>query len=404
MLKSIELFTGVGGLALGLMKAGYRHSALVEYNASACASLERNMRHLAHGDCKLFTGDIRDVDLTPFQGTIDLLAAGAPCQPFSIGGRHRAHRDERNLFPEVFRAVRQVRPKAILVENVKGLFRATFQDYVEYITLQLAFPLVKPAEELDPDAWRAHLAVLRKQASRGQDRKGMRPEDRYQVSKVLLNAANFGVPQRRERVFFVAIREDIGSAWNCPAPTHSELALRYAKLIDKTYWKAHGLRAPRITPGDRDEVLALSTEAPELLGARWQTVRDAIQGMPSPSTQGASGVLANHALQRGARTYPGHTGSPIDEPAKTLKAGVHGVPGGENMLRYPNGRVRYFTVREAARLQGIPDTYEVAGAWSEAMRQLGNAVPVDLAAAMGTSIAKALAPDAAHTADPLVAA
>ena len=95
-----------------------------------------------------------------------------------------------------------------------------------------------------------------------------------------------------------------------------------------------------------------------------------------------------------ARAYAGHTGSPLDEPAKTLKAGDHRVPGGENMLAYADGSVRYFTVRESARIQSFPDTYAFAGSWTEAMRQLGNAVPVRLASAVARSIAARLLPGA----------
>src|SRR5690606_17264971 len=97
-------------------------------------------------------------------------------------------------------------------------------------------------------------------------------------------------------------------------------------------------------------------------------------------------AIPNHRFQVGARTYVGHTGSPLDEPAKTLKAGVHGVPGGENMLRRPDGTVRYFTVRESARLQTFPDDYVFHGSWTETMRQLGNAVPVDLAETIARSV------------------
>jgi DNA (cytosine-5)-methyltransferase 1 len=98
----------------------------------------------------------------------------------------------------------------------------------------------------------------------------------------------------------------------------------------------------------------------------------------------------NHIFQDGAKAYPGHTGSYIDEPAKTLKAGVHGVPGGENMVRRADGSVRYFTVRESARLQTFPDNYRFHGAWTECMRQLGNAVPVELARQVGVSVAEHL--------------
>lgn len=100
--------------------------------------------------------------------------------------------------------------------------------------------------------------------------------------------------------------------------------------------------------------------------------------------------MANHVFNPGARSYPGHTGSPLDEPGKTLKAGDHGVPGGENMLLRPDGSVRYFTVREAARLQTFPDDYVFRGSWTETMRQLGNAVPVRLAEVIAGSVAATL--------------
>ena len=119
--------------------------------------------------------------------------------------------------------------------------------------------------------------------------------------------------------------------------------------------------------------------------SRWLTVRDALQGLPEPTIQNSYGI-ANHTLNPGARAYNGHTGSPHDEPAKALKAGDHGVPGGENMLAYSDGTVRYFTVRESARLQTFPDTYHFNGSWSESMRQLGNAVPVRLAQTVAESI------------------
>src|SRR5690606_13368360 len=122
----------------------------------------------------------------------------------------------------------------------------------------------------------------------------------------------------------------------------------------------------------------------------WRTVRDALAGLPKPTERGSTRFL-NHFQQPGARSYPGHTGSPIDAPAKTLKAGDHGVPGGENMLRDTDGSVRYFSIRESARLQPFPARYELHGSWSEAMRQLGNAVPVRLAQQVAGSVAEHLA-------------
>jgi len=94
--------------------------------------------------------------------------------------------------------------------------------------------------------------------------------------------------------------------------------------------------------------------------------------------------------QPNAKSYAGHTGSALDKPSKALKAGVHGVPGGENMMAFQDGSVRYYSIREAARIQTFPDDYAITGAWGEAMRQLGNAVPVCVGEAIAKKIAKHL--------------
>ena len=125
--------------------------------------------------------------------------------------------------------------------------------------------------------------------------------------------------------------------------------------------------------------------APEQLP--WRTVRDALHSIPDP--QSDHGV-ADHIFRDGARSYPGHTGSDIDWPAKTIKAGGNGVPGGENMIRYPDGSVRYLTVCEAKRIQTFPDNFIIKGAWGEAMRQIGNAVPVLLGETIGRELARRL--------------
>ena len=118
---------------------------------------------------------------------------------------------------------------------------------------------------------------------------------------------------------------------------------------------------------------------------QWRTIREAISDLPTHQSA-LSKKIYNHEIRRGAKIYPGHTGSPYDYPAKTLKAGDHGVPGGENMVVLPNGEVRYFTVREAARIQTFPDNYVLNGCWTEAMRQLGNAVPMELARTLGNHL------------------
>lgn len=375
-LTSIELFSGAGGLALGVSLAGFEHKLLLEYDHDACETLRANRRFFGRS-CAIHEGDVHEFDFEPFKG-IDLLAAGAPCQPFSIGGKHKADRDKRNLFPQVFRAIRETQPRAVIIENVKGLLRPSLRKFVEYVELQLANPTITPPDDADEHDWESHLPRLRHVPQQG-DRGGLN----YRVQRLLLNAADFGVPQKRERVFFVAIRGDVLSTWAAPVATHSQYTLRLEQEVSASYWRRHRLPAKKHVGHPKHG--AWLREAGNR--AAWQTVRDALKGLPRPrARQDYPGIL-NHVGQPGARSYPGHTGSELDAPAKTLKAGVHGVPGGENMLRKPDGTVRYFTVREAARLQTFDDNYEFLGAWGEALRQIGNAVPVALARSVAASLA-----------------
>jgi DNA (cytosine-5)-methyltransferase 1 len=378
---SVELFSGAGGLALGIASAGFQHRLLLENNKHACSTLRRN-RHAFGDECEIYQGDVACYDFRRHRGTT-LLAGGVPCQPFSIGGKHRAHEDERNLFPQFMRAQREIMPDIVLVENVKGLVRESLADFVEYVELQLAHPTVLGEDPLYTNGWREHLPRLREVNDKGEDCAPLQ----YNVRKAILNAADYGVPQRRERVFFVAIRKDLDSIWLPPAPTHSRAALQLALEITGDYWKRHGVsgRVSRVTDPRREELQRRAGPT-----RSWTTVRDVLVGLPKPKDFQECEGFYNHIGQPGARSYPGHTGSPLDAPAKTLKAGVHGVPGGENMIRYPNGVVRYFTVREAARIQTFPDSYQFEGAWSEAMRQIGNAVPVTLAEVVARSVMQSL--------------
>ncbi|MDD1762355.1 MAG: DNA cytosine methyltransferase [Methanothrix sp.] len=189
----------------------------------------------------------------------------------------------------------------------------------------------------------------------------------------------------------MGFRDDLYTGWSFPDPTHSLDALAWDQLHGD-YWERHKVpRKARILPQRIMEHGRRLFEKTHTLP--WRTVRDAFHDLPDPEKNPkASDAYINHRFQPGARAYPGHTGSPLDEPAKTLKAGVHGVPGGENMLCHPDGSVRYFTVRESARLQTFPDDYHFHGSWSEAMRQLGNAVPVSLAQIIGAHVARYLEP------------
>lgn len=382
-MKSIELFAGAGGLGIGLHLAGFHPVSVIERDRYCCDTIRENQgRDIeAVKGWKLFEGDVRDIDFEKYAGRIKLVSGGPPCQPFSLGGRHAAHKDARDMFPEAIRAVRQARPKAFIFENVKGLTRNSFRNYFEYVRLQLQYPDI----QLEPDEkWTEHLSRLEQHHTAGG-----KCSLTYRVVTQVINAANYGVPQRRERVFFVGFREDTSVSWSFPAKTHSLEAL----LWDQTYgdyWDWHEVpRKQRLSATERKRYMRLLKEKPA--EKPWRTVRDTLVGLPDPEHDPLGSLLwANHRFQPGARSYPGHTGSPLDEPAKTLKAGVHGVPGGENMLRKPNGSVRYFTVRESARLQTFPDDFLFHGSWTETMRQLGNAVPVQLARTVGEDVARYL--------------
>ncbi len=326
---------------------------------------------------KIVSGDVRDVKFRMFEDKLDLVSGGPPCQPFSLGGKHQAYEDSRDMFPQAVRAVREIRPSAFIFENVKGLTRDRFRNYFEYIRLQLQHPEVEARQGED---WPSHLARLERLHTSSR-REGLH----YRIVTQVLNAADYGVPQRRERVFFVGFRDDLGIEWNFPLPTHSRAALLWDQSSNGTYWDRHRISKSQRFYTERDAALAEDMFSP--VQRPWKTVRDAITDLPPMETSKRAAVVGfGHKFQPGARPYPGHTGSPLDEPAKALKAGVHGVPGGENMIAHANGNVRYFTAREAARLQTFPDDFLFVSSWSETMRQLGNAVPVALANVVGASV------------------
>jgi DNA (cytosine-5)-methyltransferase 1 len=373
-MRSVELFSGCGGLALGLSKAGFSHSVMIEWDEDAFATLfhnkNRKVEHVRHWP--ISKEDVREVDWSQVRGSVDLAAGGPPCQPFSIGGKHAGPGDSRDMWPEAIRTVRELRPKAFLFENVRGLLRPAFADYLRWIELHLRAPQLKRQPE---ETLLAHLKRL--EAGAG--------NYLYDVAILRVNAADYGAPQKRNRVIVAGIRKDLNVALHLPNPTHSHARLVWDQWITGEYWERHGIAKPRSGPAsvfDKRTVEKLRGRMLAPSGLPWKTCRDAFVGLGAPG----KGSLSNHAFQPGARVYPGHTGSPFDEPAKALKAGDHGVPGGENMLVCPNGTVRYFTVREAARLQGMSDDFEFPRSWTESMRQLGNAVPVALAEIMGKAM------------------
>lgn len=379
-MRSVELFAGAGGLGIGAARAGFHAEAVIEWDRYCCDTIRQNRDrgHSSVARWPLFQGDVRDFDYGRIEGGIDLVSGGPPCQPFSICGKHGGPLDERDMFPQAVRAVRELRPRAFMLENVKGLTRSAFASYLEYVRLQLTYPEIL-ARELED--WSDHLARLERYHINGK-RDGLH----YRLVIRLLNAADYGVPQKRERVFLVGFRSDLNIEWNFPDPTHSAAALAWDQWRSDAYWDRHRVsRQDRASDSKAKELARWLHDRPTL--KPWSTVRDAIGDLPDPEADPRAATrVPNHVFQPGARSYQGHTGSPIDEPAKTLKAGDHGVPGGENMLRRTDGSIRYFSVRESARLQTFSDDYLFHGAWTEAMRQLGNAVPVRLAEVVARSI------------------
>lgn len=375
-MRSLELFSGAGGLALGLEAVGFDPVALVERNRSACATLLHN-----RPKWNVISDDVRNLSFREF-GPVELIAGGPPCQPFSMGGKANGYDDHRDMFPQAVRAVRELQPLAFVFENVRGLLRPCFRNYVEYVRLQLTYPDFPISMNVD---WMKNFQRLERHHTSNSSETGLR----YKVTVNLANAANYGVPQHRHRVFFVGFRTDLNARWFFPAETHSADELLYDQYVTWAYWERHKLKKPIHAPESLKAKIRdlrrgiLPTTQP------WQTVRDAISDLGDPRQ---NSTWLNHRHQPGARSYPGHTGSPMDEPSKALKAGDHGVPGGENMLRHSNGRIRYFSVREAARIQKFPDDFEFPCSWTESLRQLGNAVPVLLASTVVGSVASKLQP------------
>ena len=388
-LKSIELFSGAGGLALGLHHAGFSHSALVEWNGHAIKTLKLNCSdQLGITDSSIQHKDAREFDPSIFSN-IDLLAGGPPCQPFSTGGKNLAYLDPRDMFPTFLNVMKELKPKAILIENVKGLIRPRFENYFQYIILRLMFPYVvsgnKPfTEELEE--------------LKNVDEKNIPLDKKYRVTYQLIDTANYGVPQRRERVIISGFRADQNiSPQHLPA-THSKESLLHDQFVTNGYWKRHKIKKINyIGPRDQNILKKIisgtdkkTSTALKLLP--WKTVRDTISDLPPPVERGMVEEFPNHVQHPGARIYKGHIGSFHDYPAKALKAGTHGTPGGENMLRINNtDNVRYFTTREAARLHTFPDSWRFNGeTWGSCITQLGNAVPVFIGRLFGEYIFNAL--------------
>ncbi|MGW1489767.1 DNA cytosine methyltransferase [Streptomyces sp. NPDC002402] len=410
----VELFAGGGGLAMAVHAAGFRPLLVNEYAKRACESLRINPPDPKEPDKRwpLVPGDVREIDFAErVTDEVDVLAGGPPCQPFSLGGVHKGMEDERNMFPEMFRAIRELSPKAVICENVRGLLRPSFRPYFKYILNEMRLPFEKRDKET---SWEDHNDILEKLIANDT----VEPSKRYVVEAMEVNAADYGVPQIRNRVIIVAFRADLDVNWGefMPKETHSEESMIHSMREGGEYWKRH----KKVDTDVRKRVIAnlpeLNYENPKvqekLKLEPWQTLRDAIAGIdenagkPLPYVTEEAvkekfevGGVADHVGWPGARTYAGHTPNVLDRPAKTVKAGVHGVPGGESVMQLDNvnfanfgggSGYRYMTVRETARVMTFPDHVVLDGPRGEKMRQLGNAVPVKLGAVFSKAVAEAL--------------
>lgn len=405
---------------MAVHRAGFRPLLLNEFVKHACDTLEANGA-VPRGEEErvpevdepwpLVRGDVRELKMGYLEGQVDVLAGGPPCQPFSLGGIAKGDEDKRNMFPEMFRAIREIQPKAVICENVRGLLRPSFLPYFNYILHELALPFEERDEKF---TWLQHYALLQRKQKLG----NTRPHERYRVYRFEVNAADYGVPQIRNRVIIVAFRGDLDInekiLFDAVKKTHSERALLHTFATGE-YWDRH----PKVPKHVRDQVNAdVPAELPLDTGDAslqpWRTLRDALAGVvdgsdpldPVPWTRldrrQYDDMPDEHIGWPDARIYPGHTPNLYDRPAKTVKAGVHGVPGGESVLltdtRLPakqsasglRYKHRYMTVRETARVMTFPDEWVLCGPRGEKMRQLGNAVPVLLGEVFAKAVAKVL--------------
>jgi DNA (cytosine-5)-methyltransferase 1 len=327
-IPTADLFAGAGGLTLGLSEAGCEAQLAIEYVTDACKTYKMH-----HPDCDVRDGDIGEVDFKPYRDEIRLVAGGPPCQPFSIGGKRLSHADARNGIPQFVRAVKEIAPEAFLMENVRGLAHISGGEYLRGVIREL--------EQLG-----------------------------FIVSWKVLNAIDFGIPQKRQRLVVVGLRDKF---FAFPDPTHGPGTRRRVRVAGDV------LSAAR-TLGEANEAIVTYAKKPDL--------------RPNP--------------------YDGHLfnggGRPIDlaNPSPTLLASMGGnktpwidtagiVPTYHEELK-ANGLVRSglvpgarrITVTEAALLQTFPKSVRFAGARSSQYRQVGNAVPPLLATAVGSALVKHL--------------
>lgn len=325
---SVELFAGAGGLALGMEKAGFSHVLLNEFDATACRTLRRN-----RPQWNVLEGDIHNVDFEPLHGLVDFLSGGFPCQAFSYAGKKGGLNDTRGtLFFELARAVRQIQPKVFLCENVKGLLShdgGRTLSIIRNAIAELGYTLIEPR---------------------------------------VLKAVMYKVPQKRERLFLVAVRNDLAdkAEFEWPSPYSHVMTLRDAFCKSELYPTEVPPSAGQTYPAKKARVLAMVPE-----GGDWRDLPVEVQ----KEYMGGSYHLGGGKTGMARRLS-------MDEPSLTLTCS----PAQKQTERCHPTETRPLTVREYARIQTFPDEWLFEGTLTAQYKQIGNAVPVNLAWAMGRSL------------------
>lgn len=325
--RSIELFAGAGGLALGLEKAGFNTVALNEIDKDACATLKKN-----RPNWNVVEGDISKINFAEYHN-LDFLSGGFPCQAFSYAGNKLGFEDTRGtLFFELARVIQETKPKVVLCENVRGLLahdHGKTLATIKHVIKELGYTLIEPK---------------------------------------VLKAIFYKVPQKRERLFLVCIRNDLDKYNNFtwPAPFHRILTLRDA-LKKGVLYNTDCPAAPGQIYPERKRVI-LSMIPP---GGYWVDLPDAIQ---------------REYMQKSYFMGGGKTGMArrlsYDAPSLTLTC----APAQKQTERCHPEETRPLNVREYARIQTFPDDWEFMGSVSSQYKQIGNAVPVNLAYSVGKKL------------------
>jgi DNA (cytosine-5)-methyltransferase 1 len=326
----LELFAGAGGLALGLEKAGLSCKLLNEIDPWACKTLRKNRPHW-----NVVEGDIRGKSFAQYKGEIDIVTGGFPCQSFSYAGKKRGLDDARGtLFYDFARTVKEVSPLICVGENVRGLL-----NHDNGQTLQ---SMVQILEDLGYDV----------------------------LPPKVLKAAFYKVPQKRERLFLVGIKKGSGINFNYPQPEKKMMplssALKTGELFDTDVPESIGQKYPQ----RKEQIMKLIPP-----GGYWRDLPIDIQ----------KEYMLKSFYLGGGKTGMARRIS-WDEPCLTLTTS----PAQKQTERCHPDSTRPFQTREYARIQTFPDSWQFEGSMNQVYKQIGNAVPVNLAFAMGKELVKSL--------------